>query len=284
MKNVIITGANSGLGFETAKKIAKDHDYKIILACRNEAKANDAKEKIILESGNTNIETQLLDTSSLASVRDFVKRFESRGEKVDVLLNNAGISNMAASGKTADGFDVVFETNYLGHFLLTQLLLPSMSENARIMNITSDMHNPPGGLEYKPVNEVAYADADEKRRYNYSKLYMIYFTHELDGILKEKSSQICVNCFNPGFMADTNFSQGHGKEREVMVKQTMPERYGTLEVSSDVLASLLTSEEYEGISDQYFDRDNGPARSSDLSYDKDHAKELYEKSLLYCGL
>ena len=91
MKNVIITGANSGLGFETAKKIARDHAFRVILACRNEAKAARAKADIISATGNGQIDTMKLDTSSLASVRAFANTFIERYGTVDVLINNAGI-------------------------------------------------------------------------------------------------------------------------------------------------------------------------------------------------
>ena len=122
MKNIIITGANSGLGFETAKKIAADKDYRVILACRNAEKAAVAKEKIIADTGNEAVETLRLDTSLLSSVREFADNFVNVYGTVDVLINNAGISPMRDSGTTEEGFEVVFATNYLGHFLLTQLL------------------------------------------------------------------------------------------------------------------------------------------------------------------
>ena len=139
MKNVIITGANSGLGFETARKIAKEKEYRIILACRNVEKAGAAKERIIAETGNENVEFMILDTSLFSSVRAFAQEYLSKYDTVDVLINNAGISAMRESGMTKEGFEIVFATNYLGHFLLTQLLLPYFTEKARIINISSDM-------------------------------------------------------------------------------------------------------------------------------------------------
>ena len=283
MKNVIITGANSGLGLETAKKVAAKPDHKVILACRKKEKAEKAKEMIVGETGNTNVEVMLLDLASLDSVRAFAEAYIDLGEKIYALVNNAGIPSRGNGGATEDGIDRVLETNYLGHFILTQKLLPYMEEKGRIINVSSDMHDPPGGLTWPGSDTLLHAQGEDRRMYSYTKLCLIYLTHELDRRLKEEGRSITVNTFNPGFMSETNFSSG-GMMSEIFVKRTMPERYGTLEVSSDVLASLLTSEEYEGISDQYFDRDNGPVRSSDLSYDKDHAKELYEKSLLYCGL
>ena len=143
LKTVIITGANSGLGFETAKKIAKNMNYSLILACRTIEHGEKAREEIIKETGNKNIKVLKIDTSVLSSVRNFAEEFQKLNIKLDRLICNAGISSMH-KGITEEGFELVFATNYLGHFLLTNLLLPYMNEDARIINVTSDMHNPPG--------------------------------------------------------------------------------------------------------------------------------------------
>ncbi len=285
MKTIIITGANSGLGFETAKKVAKNKDYKVILACRNMEKAEQAKEKITRETGNDNITTMQLDTSSLASVRNFSEKIAASGEKVDALVNNAGITAMGNSGMTEEGFELVFATNYLGHFLLIQSLLPHMAEDGRIVNVSSDMHNPPGGgMAWPGVETIAHPAEDDRKKYSYSKLCMIYLTHELSRRLQEEGRHVIVNSFNPGFMADTNFSKGGGKARELMVKTTMPDRYGKLETSSDALAQLVTEEKFGTVSGEYFDRSTNTARSSELSYNDENAAELWKKSMEYCAL
>ena len=285
MKTIIITGANSGLGFETARKVAKNQDYKVILACRNMEKAEQAKEKIVGDTGNDNVVTMQLDTSSLASVRSFAEKIEASGETVDALVNNAGITAMGNTGMTEEGFELVFATNYLGHFLLIQSLLPHMAEDGRIINVSSDMHNPPGGgLTWNGVEAIAHPAEDDRRKYSYSKLCMIYLTHELSRRLQEEGRHITVNSFNPGFMADTNFSKGGGKARELMVKATMPDRYGKLETSSDALAQLVVEEQFGKVSGEYFDRSTNTAKSSDLSYNDENAKELWDKSIEYCTL
>lgn len=285
MKNVIITGANSGLGFETAKKIAKNKEYRIILACRNAEKAEAAKERIITETGNENVEYMILDTSLLSSVRAFVKEYLSKYKTVDVLINNAGISAMRDSGTTEEGFEIVFATNYLGHFLLTQLLLPHLAEKARIINISSDMHNPPGGIEWKSAEYLAHEAMSDRSRYSHSKLCMIYLTHKLDALLGRQGSSVCVNSFNPGFMVATGFSGGHAdKARAFMVKTTMPDRYGELESSSDALTEVAISDKYDGVSGKYYDRSFGIKDSSELSYNSGNAEELWVKSMEYCKL
>ena len=282
MKTIIITGANSGLGFETAKKAAKDTENRIVLACRNAEKEEKAREEIARETGNDRIMTMSLDTSSLASVRTFAETAQSFS--IDALVNNAGISPMGNDGLTAEGFELVFATNYLGHFLLTQLLLPHMAENAAVWNITSDMHNPPGGLTWPGTEALAHPAEDDRRKYSYSKLCMIYFTHELNRHYAEEGKKIFANSFNPGFMSATNFSKGGGKARDTMVKMTMPDRYGTLEDSSEALSQLVTDPAFANVANEYFDRSTNTKRSSDLSYNEENAKELWEKSLGYVGL
>ena len=285
MKNVVITGANSGLGFETAKKIAMDRNYRVILACRNEEKAARAGAEIVKATDNDQVVPMKLDTSSLSSVRAFACAYIRKYGSVDVLINNAGISPMRDSGLTAEGFEVVFATNYLGHFLLTQLLLPHMAADGRIINVSSDMHNPPGGIEWKGVEYLAHEAVEDRRRYSYSKLCMIYLTHKLDEVLKEKGSTATVNSFNPGYMAATNFSGGHmDKARALVVKTTMPERYGELETSSAALAQIATEDRFSEVSGAYFDRSTNIKESSELSYSGDNAEELWKKSLEYCGI
>ena len=281
MKNVIITGANSGLGFETAKKVAVKQDYKVILACRNMEKAENAKNSIISETGNQNIETMQLDTSSLKSVRTFAENYIKKGERIYALVNNAGISSMGNSGRTEDGFDLVFATNYIGPFLLTQLLLPYMEEDGRIYNVSSDMHDPPGGaLTWPGAEALFHPQGEDRRNYSYSKLCLIYMAHVLAAKLKEEGSHVTINCFNPGFMADTNFMKG-GKMSGFFVKHAMSDRYGDLAKSSDALASLVTEAEFGTISGEYFDRSVNTARSSELSYNSENAKELWDTSVRY---
>lgn len=283
LKTVIITGANSGLGFETAKKIAKNQNYRVILACRNEEKAEKSKKNIVNETKNENIITMIIDTSSLKSVRNFVEEFKKLNIKLDRLICNAGISPMH-KGTTEEGYELVFATNYLGHFLLTNLLLPYMSEDARIINVTSDMHNPPGGLEWKEPELLAHPKEEDRRKYSYSKLGNIYFAYELDKRLKNINSKITVNAFNPGMM-NTNFSGGHNSvARTAMVKLTMPERVGDLEKSSTALAELTMNEELNNITGKYFDRSTNYIKSSKLSYNQDNRLELWNKSVEWTNL
>ena len=283
MRTVIITGANSGLGFETAKKIAHNKNYQVILACRNLEKAEAAKDEIVKETGNENVQVLKLDTSSLESVRDLVAEFKKLNLKLYGLINNAGISPMGHDGLSVDGVEIVCATNYLGHFLLTNLLLPFTEDNAKIYSVTSDMHNPPRGLEWTDPELLFHPTENDHRKYSYSKLCQIYFTYGLDEILRKDGSHILVNAFNPGMM-ETNFSGGHNsKARTAMVKMMMPERVGDLDKSSTALAELMTNDDFRD-SGKYYDRSTSYIDSSELSYNKENRKDLWTKSAKEAGL
>ena len=284
MRTVIITGGNSGLGFETAKKIAKNNEYRVILACRNPQKAEEAVGKIKEETGNENILSLTLDTASLASVRAFVKDYEKLNiGKIYALLLNAGINGMN-SGLTEDGMEIVFQTNHLGHFLLANLLLPYMEDDGKIFATSSDMHDSPmGKMVWQGTEALAHPEDSENRlRYSFSKLCNIYFIHELAKRLEAEGSQIHANAFNPGMM-ETNFAP-IDKKRAKMVKLTMPHRFGDLEKSSDAYAELIVNDELATTSANYYDRSTNAVKSSELSYNDENAKELWESSEKLCGL
>ena len=286
MKNVIITGANSGLGFETAKKIAKaSMEYNLILACRNVQKGEEAKASIIKESGNKNVCVMELDTSSLDSVRQFASAYENSDYgKIYALLCNAGISGNK-NGLTQDGFDIIFETNHLGHFFLTNLLLPYFEDDGLIFSTSSDMHDSPmKKMEWTGTEALAHPSpllAKDNIRYSYSKLCNLYFIYELAEQLKAQGKNIKANAFNPGMM-QTNFMP-LTKASIAFVKTAMPDRCGDLEKSSDAYAKLVTQEGLVKESGLYYDRSINAKKSSTLSYNEENRKELWEKSLEYCS-
>ncbi len=272
LKTIIITGANSGLGLATAKKIALNKDYQIIMACRNLEKAEISKEEIIKETNNQNIECIKLDTSSLKSVENFVFEFEKTNDSLYGLINNAGISGMH-QGKSEDGVEIVMATNYLGHWYLTNLLLEKYNIK-KIFNITSDMHNPPQGLKWRNVEDIFHSENNDRTAYPYSKLSNIYFTNELQDRLDKDAKDTLVNSFNPGMM-QTNFAGGPMPESRIMyVKTMMPDRFGDLDKSSSALASLMLDDSL-AVKAKYFDRSINYKDSSPLSYEINNQKELW---------
>ena len=284
MKTYIITGGNSGLGLQTAKNIAKK-GHRIILACRSLDKGEKAAAEIRQETGNENIEARRLDLNSLASVREFAEGL--KGERIYALDNNAGVSAQH-TGITEDGMDVVFQSNHLGHFLLTNLLLPQIEDDGRILSISSDMHNPPyGELVWKGVDILAHPTEEIMRqRYYYSKLCNLYFIYELHRRLRAQGRHITVAALNPGFMGETNLAGGNmTPERIEQVRKTMPDRFGELAVSAQAGAEILTGEEFLSPEEAlYYDRSTRTAKSSPLSYSEENARELWTESEKLTGL
>jgi NAD(P)-dependent dehydrogenase (short-subunit alcohol dehydrogenase family) len=274
----VITGGNSGLGFETAWKLAAMPETNtVILACRDLAKADEAKRSIMEATGNTRVRSMKLDLSSLASVRQFAGQLEG---PIDAILCNAGI----ASGptRTVDGLDAVFETNHLGHFLLVALLMDRMTEHGRVISVSSDMHSPPGPRLRWPGAEALARPPQpagvRRLRYSYSKLCNIYFVHELSRRLRAAESGVVAAAFNPGLMTTTNFAKMPRAVGAVM-QRVFASRVGSLAVSSAALAALAEMSEKKPIDGQYFDRTaSSPSRSSALSYDLENARELWDFS------
>lgn len=144
-KVYVITGANSGLGYETAKEIARNGGH-VVMGCRDLKRGGAAKEKLIAELAlvdgkdrSKNVEVLPLDLASFASIRDFVHllQTESKITKVDALINNAGIMALPTRTLTVDGLEAQIGTNHFGHFLLTMLIWPILASNARIVNHSS---------------------------------------------------------------------------------------------------------------------------------------------------
>ena len=288
LKTIIITGASSGLGFETAKRIAKSFDnYRIILACRNQQKANSKKEEIEKETGNKNLIVMIIDTSSLESVKNFVTNYKNSSfGKIYSIICNAGINGRDCCFRTKDDFDVVFETNHLGHFLLVNSLLPLMEENGRIFIVSSDMYNPPKLMSrnFVWIGTEKLAKPDDNLikspiRYSYSKLCNLYFTYEL--ARKMEGKKLFINAFNPGFMGDTMFFGAKVSAiQSFIVKIISPSRFGDLEKSSQALCDLITMENFTS-NGEFFDRSIYSVKSSELSYNEKNAKELWDLSESY---
>lgn len=285
-KTIVITGGNSGLGFQTALNLAANLDTHLVLACRNLEKAENACREIIQTSGNQNIRAAQLDLSSLESVNRFSQEMKQLSTPIDVLLCNAGISSQ--TGRTKDGMDVVFESNYLGHFLLTLNLLPMLSKPGRIMMISSDMHFPLfGTLPWIGVEKLAYPDealAADPIRYSYSKLLMLYFVYKLDRELRAAGSDKTINAFNPGLMPTTGLLPHEMFTEEYLEMIRHMDQLGVAEENGVTMAKLLTAEELGNDSGLYYARDRGPKASSELSYNVNYQEDVWNYSLKLCGI
>jgi NAD(P)-dependent dehydrogenase (short-subunit alcohol dehydrogenase family) len=176
-KTIIVTGGNSGIGFEAARAFA-GRGAQIVLACRNPQKAGDAVDRLRAAHADAQVEVLPLDLASLASVRDFAKQFSERHPNLDALCNNAGVMALPLR-RTADGFEMQVGTNHLGHFALTGLLLEKLLETpgSRVVNVSSTAHK---------IGKVDLEDLNFQTRryrkwpaYGQSKLANLYFTYEL---------------------------------------------------------------------------------------------------------
>ena len=151
-KTILITGANSGIGLETAKNLAQT-GAKIWMMARNPEKGKVAVEAVRASSGNDNIHLQLIDLASLSSVRDAAKNLLTQNPRIDVLINNAGLIKMKKE-TTKDGFETVFGVNHLGPYLLTRLLLDRIQETAqtqgeaRTIFVSSALHQNNKGIQF----------------------------------------------------------------------------------------------------------------------------------------
>ena len=140
-KTAIVTGANSGLGFQIALDLARQNAT-VYLACRNASKAEEAVSQITsaVPDSVDRVKVLLLDTSSLSSVRECAEGWKNAGSKIDILVHNAGVPSSPGQSFSADGFPTTYATNFLGSFLLTQILEPSLSNEARIIFTSSTGH------------------------------------------------------------------------------------------------------------------------------------------------
>ncbi|MHA1340975.1 MAG: oxidoreductase [Promethearchaeota archaeon] len=198
-KVFIVTGANSGLGLETARIIC-GKNASVVLACRNMEKAEKAKNTILKEFPNGKIEIIKLDLADLASIRQFVEEFKLKFNRLDGLINNAGIMIIPFQ-KTADGFEMQIGINYFGHFALTGLLLPTLLDtpNSRIVNVSSYAYRL-GKIDFNNLNWEK-GGYGKIRAYGRSKLAILLFTYELQRRLEAKNrSTIAVGC-HPGWVA-----------------------------------------------------------------------------------
>ncbi len=196
-KIIIITGANSGLGYEITRVLASKKPH-IVMACRNLEKADKAKSEILKENPKASLEIMQIDLSKQSSVKEFVKEFIRKHDKLDILFNNAGVM-FAPKVTTEDGFELHMAANHFGHFALTGLLMNFLekTENSRVVSIASMGHRF-GKINFKNLNS-------EKGRYNKlsaysnSKIASLYFGYELNRRLEEKGSQVLSIVAHPGW-------------------------------------------------------------------------------------
>jgi NAD(P)-dependent dehydrogenase (short-subunit alcohol dehydrogenase family) len=191
----VITGANSGIGYEAARLLAAA-GARVVLACRDPEKTAAAAERLAGQVPGAQVDTVALDLASLDSVRQAAEQIRSRYPRLDLLINNAGVM-MPPRGATADGFELQFGTNHLGHFALTGLVLPSLIDvpGSRVVTVSSNGHRT------GPIN---FDNLQSERRYSRigaygrSKLANLLFTYELQRRLAAAGAPTIAVAAHPG--------------------------------------------------------------------------------------
>lgn len=193
----VVTGSSSGIGFEAAKVLA-NKNAKVIIAVRNLTKGEIAKSKIVGQNKSADVEVMKIDLSDLTSVKSFAEEYKNKYNKLDLLINNAGVM-IPPYSKTKDGFELQMGTNHFGHFALTLQLIDIIqaTPNARIVNVASAAHKY-GNINFDDLN---WENRKYKswRAYGDSKIANLYFTRELAKRLSGKNT--LVTAAHPGWTA-----------------------------------------------------------------------------------
>ena len=244
-KNVLITGATSGIGEATAIDLAKK-GANIFFIARNNLKAQNLSDKIELISGKRP-KFFIANLASLKNIKESALEFISLDIPLHVLLNNAGLINNNRK-ETVDGFEEVFSINHLAYFYLTHLLLDKLKEGtpSRIINVSSGAHAFVKGFNFDDVNSLK--EYKPFKVYGYSKLANILFTKKLSQVLENEN--IIVNCLHPGVVG-TGFGQNNGIFSKILFNLSKPFMRSS-EKGAETSIYLCSSPDVSDVSGQYF--------------------------------
>lgn len=283
---IIVTGANTGLGFETALTLAKTN-AKVILACRNLNKADEAKSRIEKEVPAAKLEVMQIDLSSLQSVRGFAREYQSKHDRLDVLINNAGVMTPPYT-KTEDGFELQFGANYLGHFLLTGLLLDTIlkTSESRVVTLSSLVHK---------NGKINFDDLQSEKKYSasgayaQSKLACLLFTYELQRRLDKMGHHQTISVgAHPG-IATTELSRHMPKVLYTVLRYTIAPfltHSPAAGAKPTVLAAIGEAKGGDYFGPTGFQEYKGPAglaTSTDMAKDELLARRLWDISQKLVG-
>ena len=285
----MITGGNSGIGFATVCKLA-EKGFVVLLASRNQQASSQAIDRVHAANPNAVVESIPLDLASFASVRQCVSTFQTKGYPLHILINNAGGSVPGRQASfTADGFELTFGTNHLGHFLLTNLLLEDLKRSApaRVITVSSELHNPDraGG----PAPDFDYDNLKGEKYYNpqvfyrNSKLANMWFAYELQRRLT--GTGVTSNAVCPGFVPAAIAARRKSPLARFFYAQIMARMpfARSLEQASASYMVAATDPNLEGVGGKFI-VDGKEKRSSEESYDEEKARHLWEMSWAWCGL
>jgi len=266
-KTCLITGANSGMGKETALGLAQMRAT-VVMVCRNKDKGEAARKEIAKKTGSESVDLLLCDLSSLANVRALAAQVQSRYGKLHVLVNNAGLFSLR--GKSVDGFETTLAVNYLAPFLLTNLLLELLKSSApsRVVNVASVNHFS-GHIDLDALGKPG---AMGWGGYSNSKLALVMFTYELARRLQ--GTGVTANCLHPGGVAT-----GIWRIPPALLRPFLK----SAKEGAQTAIYLASAPEVEGVSGEYFENKSAK-KSSDESYDANEARALWEITSKIVGL
>ncbi|XP_038829046.1 retinol dehydrogenase 12-like [Salvelinus namaycush] len=269
-KTVLITGANTGIGKETALDLAK-RGARIIMACRDMEKAEGALKEVIQGSGSQNVVIKKLDLSNTKSIREFAETINKEETKLNILINNAGVM-VCPYGKTADGFEMQIGVNHMGHFLLTHLLIDLIKRStpARIINVSSLAHFW-GTINLDDINsEKGY---DKKKAYSQSKLANVLFTRSLAKRLQ--GTAVTAYSLHPG-VVQTDLWRHLNAPQAAIMKMISPFTKTSVQGAQTTIYCAVAPELETESGGCY--RDCAPANCSRSASDDVTAQKLWELS------
>lgn len=269
-KTVVITGANTGIGKETAIDLAK-RGARVIMACRDMERGQAALKEVVENSANENVACMKLDLSDTKSIREFADNINKGEERLDILLNNAGVM-VCPYGKTADGFEMQIGVNHMGHFLLTYLLMDLIKKSApaRIINVSSMAHLV-GSINLEDINsEKSY---DKSRAYSQSKLANVLFTRSLAKRLE--GTGVTAYSLHPGVVQTDLWRHLNGPQQALMKVVSPFTKSSTQGAQTSIYCAVEPSLENE--SGGYYS-DCAPAKCSAKAQNDDLAQRLWELS------
>ena len=235
-RRILITGANSGIGYAAAVELAR-HGAHVLLACRDRGRGEAALGRLKAEAQSASAELMLLDLASRASIEQVAQTLVKRGEPIDVLVNNAGVMAPAKRKETQEGFELQFGTNVLGHFALTGLLLPLLKhEAARIVTVASIAHKR-GRIHFEDLQ--SQQSYNPMGAYQQSKLGDLMFAMELDGRLRERGLPTRSLAVHPGIARTSLFKVGSSQGLAGTAEKVLQTTLGVI-FNSDIGGALPT--------------------------------------------
>ncbi|CDP05172.1 unnamed protein product [Coffea canephora] len=277
----IVTGASSGIGAETARVLAL-RGVSVIMGVRNMAAGQEVKDAIVKETPEAKVDVLELDLSSLASVRNFAKEFNSSGRPLNILINNAGVMGTTFE-LSKDDIELQFATNHLGHFLLTNLLLDTMKKTChqtkregRIVIVASEFHRYTyrEGVRFDKINDQE--GYNRYLAYGQSKLSNVLHANELARRLKEDDADITANSLHPGGIT-TNLYRHSGIFRGLgsIIGKFV---YKNIPQGASTTCYVALHPQVKRIRGEYFDNCN-IAKASSMAMDADLARRLWDFSV-----